>query len=128
MVIFDETRSDTTNDFSDMLRDESALKPDYKATSADIAPITTQNTTIIKALHKWNAKDYENFGIRVQEPNGVLRLKTMLTDAPALMRCRYIIPNYDSSMVIQNKFILLRQPYQIGLQVDRYCVTYWRQV
>ena len=39
----------------------------------------------IKALTRWNPKDAQNYGISVREPTAVVRLKTYLVHAPAMI-------------------------------------------
>lgn len=127
-LYFQSTNSNVNDKFYDQLRAENPLIPDYKKTIAESAPTRVENTRIIKALVKWITKDFESYGQEISIPKGTLRLKTFLTDVPDLQRCDYIIPNSNSTGVIEVKYKLLRQPQPVGLQEDRYAITYWEIV
>ncbi len=122
---FEDTVSPVSSGFYDVVRVENDLIPDFKQTNTNPAPIITENTTTILALMKWMPKEYEHFDQRVNNPDGLLRLKTFLTDVPNLVRCKYIVPDANSLGIINTKFRLIREPQPVGLQVSRYAITWW---
>lgn len=126
ILYFSESVTPVSSGFFDPLRVENTLMPDFKQTAANPAPIRTTSTRTILALLKWKPKEYEHFDDqRVDNPDGILRLKTFLTDIPDLMRCEYIVPNANSVPIISTKYKLVRQPQPVGLQIDRYAISYW---
>lgn len=116
----------TVNDesFADTVREGQLRKPDYKS---EDAPTKVENTEIIKALIEYQPKNFISFGTTKDSAN-VLMLKCFLTDAPKLLRAEYIVPSYDSKDILYTKYRLIREPIPRGLQIDRYCVTYWERM
>lgn len=169
LLLFKQTTTGTVNEsFHDQARNDDNLKPSYKQTSVSPAPIVTYNGKIIQSLVKWNIKNYETYGIRIDdETKSIIRLKSYLTDVADLERCDFVIPNvsvnpfdtdfyyipinqpqnniiskddyllwYDSygnpicyvKNNITHKFKILRGAQPVGLQQDRYNITYWQEV
>lgn len=91
-------------------------------------PTLTDNTTSFKALIKWDPKEFKNFSINVNKPQSTLRLKTYITNAHHLARCEYLIPDVSTSTYILGKFKLAGPIAPIGLQENRYCVSFWEQI
>jgi hypothetical protein len=127
-LYFKTTISNVSEEFDDSIREESLRKPGYKTTSEDPAPTETQNTLTIKALIQYNPNNYERFGIRVNQPSSIIRLKTFLTDIPSILRAEYVVPNVDSKDIIFGKYRLIGDPIPVGLQADRYAVSFWERV
>lgn len=84
-----------------------------------------ENAICLKALLKWNPKEISDFGISVQKNNGVVRLKTFLTSAPDLMKCKYIIANHDIEGTLKLRARLIQGPIPVGLRFDRFCISFW---
>ena len=99
-------------------------KPQYKE---DKPTIVTTTKTIV-ALQKWNPKNLEDFGINLQKPTTVLRLKTKITEIDDLKRASYIVPSADVSNKIGAKFKLMIEPIPFGLVEDKYVMSFWERV
>ena len=128
LVVFEDTISNTTANFEDTVNQNELKKPNFKADSISDQPVITKNSIIITALTNHSPKEFKTFNINVREGADILRLKTLLTDAPSLIRAKYVIPNYDSLATIGYKYRLVRNPVPRGLQVDRYAVSYWERI
>jgi hypothetical protein len=128
ILYFEETITNIKPEFNDSVRDEDLRKPSYKTDIPNSTPSVVQNTKTIKALIQYNPRDFESFGIQVNQPDSVIRLKTFLTDVPDLKRCDHIVPNADSVNIVEAKYRLLREAIPRGLQEDRYAITYWHRV
>ncbi len=87
--------------------------------------LETPVTKCIKCLTKWNPRDAENYGISIQQRKGLVRLKTFLTESDDLRRARTVVVNSDVSDQMTLKMRLLKGPIPVGLQEDRYCITFW---
>jgi hypothetical protein len=127
-LYFKPTVTNVQDEFDDPLRENELRKPSYKGTPEVPAPDETQNTKIIKALIKYDPKDFEHFGLRVDHPSAVIRLKSFLTDVPDLLRCQYIKPNVNSQDIIFGNYKIIRAPIPVGLQKDRYSISYWERI
>jgi len=84
-----------------------------------------ENAKCIKALIKWAPVEMKNFGISVQKTEGVVRLKTFLTDVPDLVRCKYAIVNHDIEEILKLRVRLIQGPIPVGLREDRYSISFW---
>jgi len=82
----------------------------------------------IKCLIKWNPKDAENFGIALTQKKGIVRLKTFLTEADDLRRARTVLVNHDIVDKMKLRMRLIKGPTPVGLQVDRYCISFWELI
>ena len=122
-LYFKPTVTGSTASNTDGIRGESKL-PSFKQGT----PTVTQNTMVVKCLIKYNPKDFNSFGVNANIPNGLMRLKTFLSYLPDLRRCEFVVPNSDVEDMIKTKYKLAREPIPIGLQEDRYCVTFWERV
>jgi|GEM_PF-3528530 len=125
-VVFETTVENVSDGFNDPMRPNSIKKPDYKTTTDDGKPTTTENYKIIKGLIQYNPKDFVNFGVNIEDNNNVIRVKTFLADLQYLVRCQYIIPNFDSDDLLLQKFKLIRAPIPRGILHDYYAYTYWQ--
>jgi hypothetical protein len=76
-------------------------------------------------LHKYAPKEWRTIAPNAGEADAVLRLKSFLTDVPDLIRCEHIVPSFGSQEVLPTKYRLIREPIPVGLQTDRYSVSYW---
>ncbi len=99
-------------------------RPDYKTTNPQVI---TPNTLQLKALIKYNPTDFQHFGIKIDKPVGLLRLKTYLTDVPNLVKAEYVVPNDASRGIIDTKYKLIREPIPQGLGRDRYAISFWER-
>lgn len=79
----------------------------------------------IKCLIKWNPKDAENFGIVISDKKGIVRLKTFLTEADDLRRAKTVLVNHDIADEMKLQMKLIKGPVPVGLQEDRYCISFW---
>jgi hypothetical protein len=90
---------------------------------------TTQNTKTIKALIEWTPKDMiRQYDIKLEQGQVVATTKSYLTDVPDILRCEHAILNSDSKGFIGYKFRILREPIPLGLQQDRYALTFWQRI
>lgn len=121
-----------TSETYDKIRNSVSKKPSFKQEN----PATEEPTEIITGLTMWNPKESvirRDLGmtgtteLHLGLDKTIVRLKTYMTDVPALRRCKYIVPNYDSEGIFSTKFTLLRGPLPKGLGEDRYSVSYWIQ-
>ena len=64
-------------------------------------------------------------GLKDLYQEGIVRLKTYLTDLPDLLRADYIIVNANVKDMITCKCRLVRKPMPFGFKEDRYARTYW---
>lgn len=87
-----------------------------------------ENAKCLKCLIKWNPKELSNYGISVQKNNGIVRLKTFLTSAPDLIKCKYAIVNHDIENIFKLKVKLVSGPVPVGLREDRYCIAYFQLI
>lgn len=126
-LYFKSTVTNVATAFDDPVRGD-IMKPAFKTTVAAPAPTITYNTRVLKALVKWNPKDFEMYGLTIKNAAGIIRIKTFLTDVPDILRCDYMVPNSDVRGIIDTKFKLIREPIPVGLQTDRYAVSYWERV
>lgn len=124
-LIFESQVSSVGPTFNDPVRNRSTRKPSFKTTNSNPAPSVTTSTLTIKGLVQWNPKDFENFGIKIEQGSNIIRVKTFLRHTPDLMRCKYLIPNLDTESIHQAKFRLFRSPIPRGLGNDEYSITYW---
>jgi hypothetical protein len=124
---FVSTVTNVQTSFDDIVNPGDTRMPDYKETSSVPAPDVVENTKTIKALHSYAPKEWRQVAPHVNEAQSVLRLKTFLTDVPDLTRCQYIVPSSGSQNTIPSKFRLLKEAIPVGLQTDRYAITYWER-
>lgn len=126
-LYFPSTITNVTSEFQDIVRPGEIIKPKYKAGTENNKPIITENVRTIKALIKYNPKNYSDFDIRLNESRNVIRLKTYLSDVPDILRCEYMMPNVDSKHILYTKYTLMKEPVPVGLQKDRYAISWWER-
>jgi hypothetical protein len=125
-VVFEPTITEVEDGFNDPVRPGSIKKPVYKTETSEPSPEITENSMFLKALIQYSPKDFENFGIKFEANESIIRLKTFIADVQYLTRCKYIVPNYDSDLLFQQKFKLIRTPMPRGILYDYYAYTYWK--
>lgn len=124
-LIFDAKIVNPTESSIDPLRDGSR-RPLYQ-NDAPI-PIEEPETKIIRALITHGPSDYRSFGLKVEEPQDVIKIKTYITYLPDLKRCRYLIPDINVEAYTGAKYRLIREPIPRGLKNNRYCISWWTRV
>lgn len=67
----------------------------------------------------------ENYGISVSDHNGIVRIKTFLTNADDIARTRIATVDDEQSSVLRLACRLIKGPVPVGLREDRYCVSFW---
>lgn len=82
----------------------------------------------IKCLIKWNPADVKNYDISISKTNGIVRLKTYLTEAKDLSRAQTVIVNHDIVDQMELKVRLIQGPIPVGLREDRYCISFWELI
>lgn len=87
-----------------------------------------ENVKCLKALIKWAPKEFSNYQISVQKNEGVVRLKTFLTDAPDIIKAKEAIIDHDIEKTFKLRVRLIKGPTPVGLREDRYCVSYFQLV
>lgn len=87
--------------------------------------VQTEVTKCIKCLIKWTPENARNFGIAVSQKRGSVRLKTFLTEADDLRRAKTVVVNYDIVSQMKLRMRLVKGPIPVGLQEDRYCISFW---
>lgn len=128
ILVFKPTVSNIDNNFNDIVRDEDLRKPSYKQTTIQQAPDVQENFKVIKALVRYNPKDFETFDTKVLKPMSILKLKCRISDIPDLKRCEYIIPSSQDQKVFDTRYSLLREPIPIGIKENIYCISYWERI
>lgn len=128
VICFEDTVSSVTDTFYDPVRGDELKQPGSKEMDISQNPSITTNSKTIKALHKYSPKEWNQVAPHINEPSSILRLKTFLDDVPSLLRCKYIIPNSQSQNILYTKFRLIKEPIPVGLQQDRYAVSYWERI
>lgn len=122
-VYFDPLKTGMDSDNYSPVHNDKKL-PAYKENS-----VTETRTYVdVTALIKWNPRDVNKYKINFKEGKAIVRLKTMLSDVPNLLRADYIVPNFDSIGVIEKRFKIIAGPIPVGLQEDRYAVSFWEEV
>lgn len=126
-LYFQEKLENVTGRFDDPVRgDGSSRMPDYKQTISVPSPTVTTTTREILALIKQSPEEFASFGdIKVQDANGIIRLKTHLSEVPYLENCNYIIPHPDVVQISNIRYRLIRKPVPTGLKLNRYAISYW---
>lgn len=123
LVVFKPTVVSTTDAVQDDLRGEGVKSPSFKGAG----PTVAANVSTIIGLIKYNPADYIKYFGPIEKGQNIVRIKTFLTNLDDLTRAQYVIPSYDARKYVQAKYKLLREPIPIGLQEDRYCVTFWER-
>lgn len=128
-LYFEKAITNVTDDFRDPVRDDSIRLPDFKATTENPKPTVSVKTRTIKALVQIAPREFYTGGIsRAQQPGSIIRIKTFLTDVPDLKRCDYIVPMSDDTAFYDGRYRMIREPIPIGLQVNRYAVSFWEKL
>jgi hypothetical protein len=89
---------------------------------------TTPVYRCIKCLIKWNPQDAASYGLAITKQQGVVRLKTYLTNADDIVRANTAIVNYDIVDQMKLRVKLVRGPIPVGLREDRYCISFWELI
>jgi hypothetical protein len=126
LLYFEDTIVFSDTAFSDDIRPGAIRKPVAKSPSS--APLVTNNTRTVRALIQYNPSDFKHFDLKVDKPEGIVRLKTFLTDVPDILKCKYMIPSINSKNYVEARYRLLREPIPKGLQLDRYAVSFWERI
>jgi len=124
LVFIQEITAEVSQDFDDEVRGGQIRKPLYK----DNAPTKTETYELIKGLIQYDPNDYKNYDLRINNSSNILRLKTYINNTPSLLKCDYIIPNFDISGYLYAKYSLLREPIPVGLGQDIYTISFWERV
>jgi len=82
----------------------------------------------IKCLITWNPTDVAKFGISVQKSEEIVKLKTLIDNAPDLQRARIAIIDRQVINLVKYRATLVKGPYPIGLREDKYCISFWRTI
>jgi hypothetical protein len=127
-MYFHQQVTNVNNEFYDPVRGRETKEPSYKASNSSSAPVVTETTKTINALIRNNPTDYQRFGLKINENNGIVRLKTYLSDVPDLKRCDYIVINTKELDIAEAKYRLAREPIPTGLQQNRYAISYWERI
>jgi hypothetical protein len=125
LLVFHEIITNPNTEISDPLRDDSR-RPSYQSDNPQ--PTSERTTRTLKVLTKHNPSDYENFGVKVKQPNDILKIKSYVTDMPDLKRADYIIPDINVQGFSGARYRLIREPIPRGLKNNRYAVSYWEPV
>jgi len=126
VLYFKSTVTNVSQSVDDYVLEDEIRKPSFKLPSVD-QPIETENTVTITALIKHNPADFQRYGLQIDDPQGIVRLKTYLTDVPNILKCEYAIVNADSRAIVENRYRLIRQPIPVGLKEDRYAISFWQR-
>lgn len=127
-LYFEDTVSNVQPDFYDPVRGGEVKQPSFKGSDTTPSPTVSNNKVTIKALHKYAPKEWNVVAPYVNEAASILRLKTFLTDVPNLIRAKYIVPSLGAQGIVNTRFRLLKEAIPVGLQVDRYAITYWIRI
>lgn len=128
-ILYSPTTTLPNEIFNDLVRDESIKFPSFKASSLANQPTEVENTEIIRALIKHTPKEYtQNAYTKINQPDGILRLKTYLIHLPKLQKAEYIIPHIESLPILYSRYRKLGEPIPVGLKYDRYCISFWERI
>lgn len=86
------------------------------------------NNKCIKCLIKWAPRELSNYEISVQKNDGIVRLKTFLTEAPDIIKAKTAIIDHDIEMAFKLRVRLIKGPLPVGLREDRYNISFWKLV
>src|SRR3990167_5577047 len=117
-VFYKPTVSSVNTSFNDKVREDSVKYGYWREDNQTAAPTSVDNYTEIIALIKHNPAEFKNFNTSIKVGNEIIRLKTFLTDIVPLIRCDYIIPNYNVKNIIHTKYRLIMEPIPVGLGED----------
>ncbi len=87
-----------------------------------------ENSEIILGLVDWKPRDYQDFGISVQNSNAIVGIKTLATDAVKIQRATEAIVDYAISDIIKLRCRKLRDPMTTGLKNSRYAISFWQRI
>jgi hypothetical protein len=87
-----------------------------------------ENSEIIQALIQVRPRNYRRFGISTQDPSGLVKLKTFMTDAIKLQRATHAVIDIQKQGIIKMKCRKIRDPIPTGLRDSRYAITFWERV
>lgn len=85
-----------------------------------------ENIKCIKCLIKWAPGEIFNYKISVTKNDGIVRLKTFLTDCSDIIRAKEAIIDHDIEQTFKLRVRLIKGPTPVGLRQDRFCVSYWQ--
>ncbi len=87
-----------------------------------------ENSEIILGLVDWKPRDYQDFGISIQNANAIVGIKTLATDAIKIQRATEAIVDYAISDIMKLRCKKLRDPMITGLKNSRYAVSFWIRI
>ncbi len=90
--------------------------------------LETPVTKCIKCLVKWNPRELKDFGISIENRQGIVRLKTFLTEMDDIIRAKTSIVDSDQRSLTTLKVRKIRGPVPVGLREDRYCISFWELI
>ena len=90
--------------------------------------LETPSQKCIKCLIQWRPKELEQYGIAVQNRQGIVRLKTYLTNMDDIARAKTAIVDYANMDVAKLTVRRIRGPVPVGLRENRYCISFWELI
>jgi len=87
-----------------------------------------ENSEEIIALIKFNPRDYKKFGISIQDPSSLIRMKTFLTDVIKIQRATTAVIDLQTKGIIKTTCRRLKDPIPTGLKESRYAITFWERI
>ncbi len=87
-----------------------------------------ENSEVIQGLIQIKPRDYKRYGISVQDPGALVRVKTFITDVIKIERATHAIIDIQKQDIIKIKCRKIREPIPTGLRDSRYAITFWERV
>lgn len=87
-----------------------------------------ENSEVIQGLIQVKPRDYKRYGISVQDPGGLIRVKTFISDVIKIERATHAIVDIQKQNIIKMKCRKIREPIPTGLRDSRYAITFFERV
>lgn len=123
---FKDQVSNITKEDNDFVRDQDSRRPIYKNPSTNPTITTTEKE--ILALIEYQPKNFETFGLKIEQDQTIIQLKTYLSYSNDLQKCEYITPSPEISPLIYGNYKLLRGIIPTGIKTPRYCISFWTSI
>ena len=87
-----------------------------------------ENSEIIQGLIQVKPRDYKRYGISVQDPGGLVSVKTFMSDVIKIERTTHAIIDIQKQSIIKIKCRKVGEPIPTGLRHSRYAVSFWQRM
>lgn len=87
-----------------------------------------ENSEIIQGLIQVKPRNYKRYGISVQDPSALIRIKTFISDAIKIQRATHAIIDIQKQSIVKMRCRKIRDPIPTGLRDSRYAITFWERI